>query len=158
MTPYFKRLLIRAARAPGRNLKAASPQLESGPQKPAKRSSVYHFLHPKIAYAESCRWDVFSSYSKLVKVHFSHAFSRFSNCCYARSAHLPCLPARRDVRQLGSLLANRERYRIRSRRSCAVCGSRVFVCALHLQIRGAWFCCKECFRSLRPEVLLVHGI
>ena len=116
------------------------------------------FCIRKSQCAESCGWDVFSSYSKLVKVHFSHAFSRFSNCCYARSAHLPCLPARRDVRQLGSLLANRERYRIRSRRSCAVCGSRVFVCALHLHIRGAWFCCKECFRSLRPEVLLVHGI
>ena len=37
--------------------------------------------------------DVFSSYCKIIAVHFSHAFSRVSDRCYSCAAHLPCLPA-----------------------------------------------------------------
>ncbi len=51
--------------------------------------------------------------------------------------YLPCLSAGRAVRQLGSDDPNRERYRVRFGRSCAVCGSGVLICAVHLQICAA---------------------
>jgi hypothetical protein len=37
-------------------------------------------------------------------------------------------------------------------------GIGVFVCALDLQIRAAWFCCKAGLRFLRPEILLFRAM
>jgi hypothetical protein len=94
----------------------------------------------------------------LLRYTRNHAFPHASDNGHTCSADLPCLSARRAIRQLGSHDSNGERYRIRFGCARIVRGSGVFICALHLQIRAAWFCCKECIRFLRPEFFLFQAM
>jgi hypothetical protein len=87
-----------------------------------------------------------------------HAILGVSNNHHPGVAHVPCLSATRDVRHLGSHGSNRQRNRIRFGCPCIVRGRGVFACTLYLQVRVAWFSCKEYIRPFWPESVPFHAV